>query len=152
MRTWNERLSTKADGALVSRSPLLILAIVGTTIAPWQLFFQQSYVIDKRIAPRFINYEKTDLWIGIVMVIIGAVAMMACAAAAFDGNPEFGAFNVSPRLSCEVGSAINSRSTASVSLAVDAEAKCTTEPEVKCTTEPALCCDFKSGAKVYRSC
>src|ERR1700736_5767128 len=25
---------------------LLIIAIVGTTIAPWQLFFQQSYVID----------------------------------------------------------------------------------------------------------
>src|ERR1700679_1560291 len=28
---------------------LLIIAIVGTTVAPWQLFFQQSYVIDKRI-------------------------------------------------------------------------------------------------------
>src|SRR5215472_1465040 len=26
---------------------LLIIGIVGTTIAPWQLFFQQSYVIDK---------------------------------------------------------------------------------------------------------
>src|SRR5580704_610101 len=31
---------------------LLIIAIVGTTVAPWQLFFQQSYVIDKRITPR----------------------------------------------------------------------------------------------------
>ncbi len=34
---------------------LLVIAIVGTTIAPWQLFFQQSYVIDKRITPRFIR-------------------------------------------------------------------------------------------------
>ena len=30
---------------------LLIIGIVGTTVAPWQLFFQQSYVIDKRITP-----------------------------------------------------------------------------------------------------
>jgi Mn2+/Fe2+ NRAMP family transporter len=42
---------------------LLIIAIVDTTVAPWQLFFQQSYVIDKRISPRFIQYERIDLWI-----------------------------------------------------------------------------------------
>jgi hypothetical protein len=38
-------------------------------------FFQQSYVIDKRITPRFICYERADLWIGILLVTIGAVAM-----------------------------------------------------------------------------
>ena len=48
---------------------LLIIGIVGTTVAPWQLFFQQCYVIDKRITPRFIKYEKADLWIGIVIVV-----------------------------------------------------------------------------------
>src|SRR5579872_3025008 len=36
-------------GAKLSDVMLLVIAIVGTTIAPWQLFFQQSYVIDKRI-------------------------------------------------------------------------------------------------------
>jgi Mn2+/Fe2+ NRAMP family transporter len=71
---------------------LLIIAIVGTTVAPWQLFFQQSYVIDKRITPRFISYEKADLWIGIAIVIIGAVAMMGFCAATFAGRPEFGQF------------------------------------------------------------
>ena len=71
---------------------LLIIAIVGTTIAPWQLFFQQSYVIDKRITPRFIRYERIDLWLGIALVMIGAIAMMAFAAAAFTGKPEFGHF------------------------------------------------------------
>jgi Mn2+/Fe2+ NRAMP family transporter len=71
---------------------LLIIAIVGTTVAPWQLFFQQSYVVDKRITPRFIKYERADLWIGIGLVIVGGVAMMACAAAAFAGRPEFGNF------------------------------------------------------------
>ncbi|GAC1524420.1 MAG: divalent metal cation transporter [Chloroflexota bacterium] len=71
---------------------LLIIAIVGTTIAPWQLFFQQSYVIDKRITPRFMVYERVDLWLGIVIVIVGAVAMMAFCAQAFGGRPEFGNF------------------------------------------------------------
>ncbi|MEM5423794.1 Nramp family divalent metal transporter [Paraburkholderia ferrariae] len=71
---------------------LLVIGIVGTTVAPWQLFFQQSYVIDKRITPRFMKYEKADLWIGIAFVIVGAVAMMAFTAALFDGKPEFGNF------------------------------------------------------------
>ena len=71
---------------------LLIIAIVGTTVAPWQLFFQQSYVIDKRITPRFMNYEKADLWLGIVLVVVGAVAMMAFCAATFANKPESGQF------------------------------------------------------------
>src|SRR5260370_33519681 len=68
---------------------LLIIAIVGTTVAPWQLFFQQSYVIDKRIGARFINYERVDLVIGIVLVTVGAVAMIAFRAEAFKGTAEY---------------------------------------------------------------
>ncbi|MGH8260312.1 MAG: NRAMP family divalent metal transporter [Steroidobacteraceae bacterium] len=71
---------------------LLIIAIVGTTVAPWQLFFQQSYIIDKRITQRFMRYARADLWIGIVLVVIGAVAMIAFTAQAFAGRPEFGHF------------------------------------------------------------
>ncbi|OLZ65310.1 manganese transporter [Streptomyces sp. IMTB 2501] len=71
---------------------LLIIGIVGTTVAPWQLFFQQSYVIDKRITPRFMKYEKADLWIGIAVVVIGAAAMMGFTAAAFAGTHGSGQF------------------------------------------------------------
>ena len=71
---------------------LLIIGIVGTTVAPWQLFFQQSYVVDKRITPRFISYEKVDLWIGIVIVVLGAAALMGVTAAAFAGSPAAGNF------------------------------------------------------------
>jgi Mn2+/Fe2+ NRAMP family transporter len=71
---------------------LLVIGIVGTTVAPWQLFFQQSYIVDKRITPRFMNYEKADLWIGIVFVMIGAVAMISFCAALYAGKPEFGNF------------------------------------------------------------
>jgi Mn2+/Fe2+ NRAMP family transporter len=76
--------------AKLSEVMLLIIAIVGTTVAPWQLFFQQSYIVDKRITPRFIRYERWDLAIGIAMVMIGAVAMMGSCAAIFAGRAEFG--------------------------------------------------------------
>ena len=79
------------DGKL-SEVLLLIIGIVGTTVAPWQLFFQQSYLIDKRITPRFITYERADLWLGIALVVIGAVAMIAFTAQVFVGHPEFGNF------------------------------------------------------------
>jgi len=79
-------------GAQVSTVMLLIIGIVGTTVAPWQLFFQQSYVIDKRITPRFINYERADLWIGIGIVVVGAAAMFGFSAAVFAGHPQFGNF------------------------------------------------------------
>jgi Mn2+/Fe2+ NRAMP family transporter len=79
-------------GAGLSDVMLLVIAIVGTTIAPWQLFFQQSYVIDKRITPHFMAYGKADLLIGIAVVLIGAVAMMAFTAIAFQGTSGFGHF------------------------------------------------------------
>jgi NRAMP (natural resistance-associated macrophage protein)-like metal ion transporter len=76
----------------LSNVMLLIIALVGTTVAPWQLFFQQSYVIDKRITTRFVNYERVDLLIGIVVVIIGAGALMCVSASAFAHTPLFGQF------------------------------------------------------------
>jgi len=79
-------------GARLNEVMMLIIAVVGTTVAPWQLFFQQSYVIDKRLTPRFIPYERIDLWIGIGIVVIGAIAMIAFTAHAFAGHPEFGSF------------------------------------------------------------
>ena len=80
-------------GGKFSDVMLVVIGLVGTTVAPWQLFFQQSYVIDKRITPRFIKYERLDLWLGIALVIVGAVAIIAFTAATFAGHPEFGNFH-----------------------------------------------------------
>ncbi len=71
---------------------LLVIGIVGTTVAPWQLFFQQSYVIDKRITPRFMRFEKTDLRIGIVIVVLGAATLMGATTVAFAHSAAFGHF------------------------------------------------------------
>jgi Mn2+/Fe2+ NRAMP family transporter len=79
-------------GGQLATVMLLIIGIVGTTVAPWQLFFQQSYVVDKRITPRFIPYEKADLVIGIGVVIVGGAAIMGATTAAFAGTKAAGHF------------------------------------------------------------
>ncbi|CAM5459526.1 Nramp family divalent metal transporter [Leifsonia shinshuensis] len=90
-------------GAELSTVMLLIIGIVGTTVAPWQLFFQQSYIIDKRITPRFMAYEKVDLWVGIVIVVIGGAILMAVPAAVFAGQPEFGNFTDAAGVAAGIG-------------------------------------------------
>ena len=98
------------QGGLTSNGALLIVAIVGTTVAPWQLFFQQSNVVDKRITPRWINYERTDTIIGAFVVVIGAAAVMMAAAAAFGGTSLSGHFQnaetVAQGLSRHISSAV----------------------------------------------
>ncbi len=80
-----------ADGKLADVM-LLVIAIVGTTVAPWQLFFQQSYVIDKRITPGFMANYTAYLAIANGILLAGAIAIMAFTAAAFRGTPGFGQF------------------------------------------------------------
>ena len=80
------------QGGATSTSVLLIIAIVGTTVAPWQLFFQQSNIIDKRITPRWINYERLDTWIGAFVVVIGAAALICISAFAFGHTSYAGGF------------------------------------------------------------
>jgi len=75
-----------------SNAILLIIAIVGTTVAPWQLFFQQSNVIDKRITPRFIGYERADTALGAVIVVIGAAVILVVAVFAVRGTTLAGHF------------------------------------------------------------
>ncbi len=80
-------------GGANSTAVLLIIAIIGTTVAPWQLFFQQSNIVDKRITPRWINYERLDTWLGAVVVVLGAAALICTSAFAFEHTPFFGHFS-----------------------------------------------------------
>src|SRR5450631_2189291 len=80
------------QGGATSTAILLIIAIVGTTVAPWQLFFQQSNVIDKRITPRFIGYERADTAVGAFVVVMGAIAIMVVAVFAVRGTNLVGHF------------------------------------------------------------
>jgi Mn2+/Fe2+ NRAMP family transporter len=79
-------------GGVSSNAVLLIIAIVGTTVAPWQLFFQQSNVIDKRITPRFIKYERADTFLGSLVVVGGASVILVATVFAVRGTHLIGHF------------------------------------------------------------
>jgi Mn2+/Fe2+ NRAMP family transporter len=80
------------QGGISSNAVLLVIAIVGTTVAPWQLFFQQSNVIDKRITPRFIKYERADTMLGSLVVVGGAAAVLVVAVYSVRGTSLAGHF------------------------------------------------------------
>jgi len=96
-------------GGFNSTSALLIISVVGTTVAPWQLFFQQSNIVDKRITPRYINYERADTVLGSIVTVVGAGAMIITCAFAFAHTRYFGGFTnageVASALSHELGHA-----------------------------------------------
>lgn len=43
---------------------LTLVAVIGTTIAPWMQFYQQSAIADKQIPVKHLNYERIDTYVG----------------------------------------------------------------------------------------
>jgi Mn2+/Fe2+ NRAMP family transporter len=79
-------------GGLPPGVVLFVIALVGTTVAPWQLFFHQSNVVDKRITARWLAYERVDTLIGTFCFALGATAILVTCAFAFDGTQLHGTF------------------------------------------------------------
>ena len=94
-------------GGATSTAVLLVISIIGTTVAPWQLFFQESNIVDKKITPRWLNYERADTIIGSFIVVIGATALMAVCASGLaphgGTNSYTTALNVARQLNHYVG-------------------------------------------------
>ncbi len=63
-------------GGITSSLVFLVIAIVGTTIAPWQLFFQQSCVAEKRLRFADLKWARLDTLIGATFTVFVAGAMM----------------------------------------------------------------------------
>ena len=80
-------------GGLNATLLLLVVAVVGTTVEPWQMFFQQSNVVDKRITPRWLNYERLDTGIGVAIEVTGALVVMAACAFGLAHTRAFGNFS-----------------------------------------------------------
>ncbi|MBO0727655.1 MAG: divalent metal cation transporter [Acidimicrobiaceae bacterium] len=64
---------------------LLALALVGATVSPWQLFLQQSSVVDKRITTRWLWYERLETAVGAAVFALGAAAILVVCGVAFRG-------------------------------------------------------------------
>ena len=67
---------TMPAGGITSSLVFLVIAIVGTTIAPWQLFFQQSCVAEKRLRFADLKWARLDTLIGATFTVVVAGAMM----------------------------------------------------------------------------
>jgi Mn2+/Fe2+ NRAMP family transporter len=63
-------------GGITADLVFLVIAIVGTTIAPWQLFFQQSCIADKRLRFSDIPWARLDTFLGACITISVAACMM----------------------------------------------------------------------------
>lgn len=69
-------------GGITGTLTFLVVAIVGTTIAPWQLFFQQSCIADKRLRFSDLKWGRLDTFAGAVFTIVVAGCMMLAGNAA----------------------------------------------------------------------
>ena len=83
-------------GGLTSGLIFTIIAIVGTTIAPWQLFFQQSTVADKKLRFADLKFARLDTFFGACLTVVVAGCMMLIGDAAFRHHLPFDADNFNP--------------------------------------------------------
>ncbi|HWA81137.1 MAG TPA: divalent metal cation transporter [Acetobacteraceae bacterium] len=75
-------------GGLFSASFLILVsANIGTTIAPWQLFFQQSCLVDKGLLPKDIPASRRDLMLGVTGMVLVAIAIIVLAGQHLHGLP-----------------------------------------------------------------
>jgi NRAMP (natural resistance-associated macrophage protein)-like metal ion transporter len=61
----------------------IVMANIGTTITPWQIFFQQSAVVDKGLDIKDVKYGKIDTFAGSFLTCLVAVFIIITTAAAF---------------------------------------------------------------------
>ena len=80
------------SGGVNSTAVLFVIGVVGTTVAPWQLFFQQSNIVDKKITPRWINYERVDTVLGAGVTVVAATLIIGTTAFAFAHTHYAGSF------------------------------------------------------------
>ncbi|HLQ28459.1 MAG TPA: Nramp family divalent metal transporter [Ktedonobacteraceae bacterium] len=60
---------------------LTLVAVIGTTIAPWMQFYQQSAIADKQISIKHLNYERLDTYVGAFLTDFVAFFIVVCTGA-----------------------------------------------------------------------
>jgi Mn2+/Fe2+ NRAMP family transporter len=60
---------------------LILAALVGTTIAPWQHFYLQAAVVEKRVGPRQYGDTRKDVLIGSISCMVIVFFIIVCTAA-----------------------------------------------------------------------
>ncbi len=86
------------EAAIYSVKPVLILdkeyigmliAMVGTSVAPWMQFYLQAAVVEKGISAKAYNESRVEVIVGcIVMSVIAFFIIVACAGAIWANKPQ----------------------------------------------------------------
>jgi Mn2+/Fe2+ NRAMP family transporter len=75
-----------------------VMANIGTTIAPWMIFFQQSAVVDKGLKEKDIKWERLDTFLGSIWTIIIGIALIIITGTLLPGSPVESAAEVALKL------------------------------------------------------
>jgi Mn2+/Fe2+ NRAMP family transporter len=63
---------------------VMLVGVVGTTIAPWMQFYLQSTVVEKRITVKEYGYTRVDVFVGSIMTdVVAWFIIVACGATIF---------------------------------------------------------------------
>ena len=60
---------------------LMLIGLIGTTIAPWQFFYMQAGFVEKRIGPRQYKHARMDVLVGSISCMIIVFFIIVCCAA-----------------------------------------------------------------------
>jgi len=82
------------SGQLNASWIIMVITVIGTTIAPWMQFYQQASVVDKGLDKKDLVFERIDTAVGNVFLFIAAFAIIVCCAAAFFNKPGVGATQI----------------------------------------------------------
>jgi NRAMP (natural resistance-associated macrophage protein)-like metal ion transporter len=83
---WGEVLRATVTPSFSLRADylLMLVGVVGTTIAPWMQFYLQSAVVEKRITVKEYGYTRADVFIGSIMTdVVAWFIIVACGATIF---------------------------------------------------------------------
>ena len=96
----------KISGGVSSLFIYVLLANLGTTIAPWMLFFQQSSVVDKGLTKNDIKFGQRDTLIGSTVMVTVAIAIIILTGTTvfgLDPNGTLGVDNILQIFAARVG-------------------------------------------------
>lgn len=85
--TLNSVIPHLPPGGFTNELFFLLMANIGTTIAPWMLFFQQSSVVDKGLVERDIAFEQVDTAVGSFLTVVVAVVLVIVCGTLLYGVP-----------------------------------------------------------------
>jgi Mn2+/Fe2+ NRAMP family transporter len=60
---------------------IMLIGLVGTTIAPWQFFYLQAGFVEKRVGPRQYKHARWDVLVGSISCMVIVFFIIVCCAA-----------------------------------------------------------------------